>query len=189
MGEDRNRFSYLLLVVYFSRYMEVIKLSSTTTNSVVTAMKPTFARYGIPNIAISDNIPQYSSQEFQEFAKAHNFKHITSSPYHPHGNGEAKQAVKTVKKLLRDTSNPNPALFTYRLTPLSGYGHSPAKLFMGIQITSTLPISTKSLTPRWPGLQTFRTVDEQFKKKKKKHLIADTVLLSCPLSVMINQYL
>ena len=53
--------SYLLLVDYFSRYIEVIKLSSTTTNSVVAAMKPIFARYGIPDIVILDNGPQYSS--------------------------------------------------------------------------------------------------------------------------------
>ena len=161
--------SYLLLVDYFSRYIEVIKLSSTTTSSIVTAMKPIFARYGIPNIVISDNGPQYSSQEFQEFAKAYDFEHITSSPYHPQGNGEAERAVKTVKNLLRDTSDPNLALLSYRSTPLSWCGHSPAELLMGRQIRSTLPISTKSLTPRWPDLQTFRTVDEQFKQKQKKH--------------------
>jgi len=82
--------SYFLLVDYFSRYIEVIKLSSTPTNSVVAAMKPIFARYGIPDIVISDNGPQYSSQEFKEFAKAYNFEHITSSPYYPQGNGEAE---------------------------------------------------------------------------------------------------
>ena len=57
--------SYLLLVDYFSRYIEVIKLSSTTINSVVAAMKPIFAEHGIPDIVISDNSPQYSSQEFK----------------------------------------------------------------------------------------------------------------------------
>ena len=170
MEEDRNRFVRTQGVVdYFSRYIEVIKLSSTTTNSVVAAMKPIFARYRIPDIVISDNGPQYSSQEFKEFAKAYDFKHITSSPYYPQGNGEAEQAVKTVKSLLKDTSDPNLALLSYRSTPLSWCGHFPAELLMGRQIRSTLPISTKSLTPRWPDLQTFRTVDEQFKQKQKKH--------------------
>ena len=104
---------YLLLVGYFSRYVEVVKLICTTIKSVVAAMKPLFARHGIPDVIISDNGPQYSSQEFQQFAKDYEFKRMTSSPYHPQGNGEAERAVKTFKKLLRDTSDHNLSLLTY----------------------------------------------------------------------------
>ena len=75
--------SYLLLVDYFSRYIEVVKLTCTTTKSVVAAMKPLFARHGIPDVIISDNGPQYSSQEFKQFAEDYEFSHVTSSPYHP----------------------------------------------------------------------------------------------------------
>ena len=39
--------SFLLLVDYFSRYV-VVKLTCTTTKSVVAAMKPLCARHGIP---------------------------------------------------------------------------------------------------------------------------------------------
>ena len=137
--------SYLLLVDYFSRYIEVVKLSSTTTKSVVAAMKPVFARHGIPDMIVSDNGPQYSSQEFQEFAEDYGFQHVTSSPYHPQGNGEAERAVKTVKKLLRDTDDPNLALLSYRSTPLSWCQHSPVELLMGRQIRFTLPISTRTV--------------------------------------------
>ena len=159
----------LLLVDYFLRYIEVVKLSSTMTKSVVAVMKPVFARHGIPDMIVSDNGPQYSSQEFQEFTEDYGFQHVTSSPYHPQGNGEAERAVKTVKKLLRDTNNPNLALLLYRSTPLSWCQHSPAKLLIGRQIRSTLPIPTKSLIPEWPDLQKFRKVDEQFKQKQKKN--------------------
>ena len=55
-----------LLVDYFSKYIvEVVKLTCTTTYSVLAAMKPLFARHGIPDVIISDNGRQYSSQEFQ----------------------------------------------------------------------------------------------------------------------------
>ena len=132
------------LVDYFSRYVEVVKLTCTTTKSVVAAMKPLFARHGIPDVIISDNSPQYS-QEFQQFGKDYELKHMTSSPQ---GYGEAERAVKTVKKLLRDTSDHNLALLTYQSSPSSWCKHSPAQLIMDKQICSTLPISTKSLIPK-----------------------------------------
>ena len=73
-------------------------------------MKPLFARYGIPDVIILDNGPQYSSREFKEFAEEYEFTHVTSSPYHLQGNGEVECVVKTVKKLLRDTGDHNLAL-------------------------------------------------------------------------------
>ena len=92
--------TYLLLIDYYSRYIEIVKLSATTTKNVVSAMKPIFARHGIPDVLVSDNDPQYASQEFKDFATAYDFRHVTSSPYHPQGNGEAERAVKTFKSLL-----------------------------------------------------------------------------------------
>ena len=33
---------------------------------------------------MSDNGPQYSSEEMKDFAEKYNFQHITSSPHYPH---------------------------------------------------------------------------------------------------------
>ena len=71
---------YLLLVDYFSRYPGVIRLTSTTSASVISAMKSVFARHGIPSTIVSDNGPQYDSAEMKTFASLYAFKHITSSP-------------------------------------------------------------------------------------------------------------
>ena len=60
--------TYLLVVDYYSRFPEVIQLKSTTSQSVIDALKAVFARYGIPETLVSDNGPQYSSTEFAEFA-------------------------------------------------------------------------------------------------------------------------
>ena len=90
--------------------------------------------------------------------------------HHPQGNGEAQQAVKTVKKLLKDSNDPNLALLSYRSTPLSWCQHSPAEILMGRQIRVTLPIPTKSLIPKWPDLQMFCIIDEQFKQKQMKNV-------------------
>ena len=39
---------YLLLVDYFSRYIEIVKLTSTTSGTIISVLKTVFLRYGIP---------------------------------------------------------------------------------------------------------------------------------------------
>ena len=75
-----NGTTYLLIVDYFSRYPEVVKLTTTTSSAVIAALKPIFASYGVPETLMSDNGPQYASQEFAKFADLYGFTHITSSP-------------------------------------------------------------------------------------------------------------
>ena len=78
--------NYIVIADYFPRYPEVIQLRTTTTQSVVSALKSIFSRHGIPEMVMSDNGPQFSSQEFAEFATRYHFKHITSSPLYPTSN-------------------------------------------------------------------------------------------------------
>ena len=59
---------YLLVIDYFSRYVELSKLSATTSQDVINQMKSIFARHGIPNEVVSDNGPQFSSKVFHSFA-------------------------------------------------------------------------------------------------------------------------
>ena len=88
--------TYLLVVDYFSRYVEVQTLTSTTSTSVIRALKAIFSRHGIPATLVSDNGPQYSSQEFLAFSHEYNFTHTTSSPHYPQSNGLSERMVRTV---------------------------------------------------------------------------------------------
>ena len=47
--------NYLLVVGYFSRFIEILKMLSTTSASIISALKSTFSRYGISSIFVSDN--------------------------------------------------------------------------------------------------------------------------------------
>ena len=75
-----NGATYLLTVDYFSRYPEVQRLSTLSSQAVIEALKTCFSRYGIPEVVVSDNGPQYSSQEFASFVKDYDITHVTSSP-------------------------------------------------------------------------------------------------------------
>ena len=74
---------YTVIADYYSRYPEVIRLTSTTSVSVIAAMKSVFSRHGIPDTVVSDNGPQYDSKEMKEFASLYGFNHVTTSPYYP----------------------------------------------------------------------------------------------------------
>ena len=93
--------TYLLTVDYYSRFVEVQKLNSTTSSSVITHLKSIFARFGIPAEMVSDNGPQFSSQEMKEFSETYGFRHITTSPHYPLANGLAERMVKPSKVCLR----------------------------------------------------------------------------------------
>ena len=158
--------TYLLLIDYFSRFIEVSYLSDgSKAHDVVMHMQSIFARHGIPQFLILDNGPPFNSFVFAQFAKMYGFKHVTSSPYFPQGNGEAERGVQIVKRLLRST-DPYLALLSYRSTPLKS-GFSPAKLLMGRKIRTTLPMLPKQLDPKWGYLSQFRKADIANKKRQK----------------------
>ena len=164
-----NGATYLLVIDYFSRFVEVVKLKTTTSASIIEVLKPIFARFGIPETLMSDNGPQYSSQEFANFAKTYNFCHITSSPHYPQSNGLAERAVQTVKKLLKESKDPYQAVLSYRSTPLPWCNISPAELLMGRQLHTALPQVDDLLLPKWPYLDEFRRKDVEFKQKQKQN--------------------
>ena len=51
-----------LLVVcdYYSNYIEVEKINAATTQSISKVLKWLFSRYGVPDVVVSDNGPQFS---------------------------------------------------------------------------------------------------------------------------------
>ena len=159
---------YLLLVDYFSHYPEVIRLTFTTSASVIFAMKSVFSRHGIPNTIVSDNGPQYDSTEMKAFAASCQFRHITSSPHYPQSNGLAECMVKTMKGLLQDSPDIFVSLLSYRATPLPWCGLSPGELLMGRRLKTDVPETRDISPPNWPHLRSFADKDKEKKQRQKE---------------------
>ncbi|KAE8284596.1 Retrovirus-related Pol polyprotein from transposon 17.6 Protease [Larimichthys crocea] len=83
-------------------------------------------------------------------------------------NGEAERAVRTVKALLKKSSDPYLALMAYRAAPLAN-GHSPAELLMGRKIQTPVPVIPSQLTPGWTDLDNLRRAERRYKKKQKEN--------------------
>lgn len=159
---------YLIVVDYFSTFIEVNYLVSLASSGTIHALKSLFVRHGILEVVRSDNGPQYDSAKFAKFAKDWEFKHVTSSPLYAQSNGEAERAVQTAKNLLQKESDPAEAFFAYRSTPLQG-GKSPSELLFGRQIRCTLPCVITSLELSWPGIENWKREESERKIKQKQY--------------------
>jgi len=157
--------TYLLIVDYFSKFIEISKLRNETSEEVICHLKSIFARHGIPLQVFSDNGPQHSSTVFSKFSKTYQFVHTTSSPRFRQSNGEAERAVRTIKSLLSKSEDPYTALLAYiRSTPIE-CGYSPAQLLMNRQLRSTVPIAPSQLKPAIPD---YSAMEEKEKKRQER---------------------
>jgi hypothetical protein len=164
---ELNKKHYLLIVDYFSKWPEVISMSSLNSKQVIDLMKSQIARYGIPDELITDNGPQFASAEFARFMEDYEIKHTTTSPRYPQANGQAERMVQTVKNLLTKAKDPYKALLDYRNTPLDT-GKSPAELFLGRKLKSTLPAREELLKPgKGHSKKNHKQMTQRQKKQKE----------------------
>ena len=121
---------FLIVVDAFSKWLEVIPMTSTTTEKTLDALYTLFARYGLPKKLVSDNEPQFIASSFDECMAANGIEHLRSAPYHPATNGEAERFVQTFKNSLKAGQEDKGTLFQklsrflfmYRITPHSTTG-------------------------------------------------------------------
>ena len=109
---ELNGWKYLVVIDYYSGFIEILSLAETKSQAVIQKLKSVFARWGIP-----DNGTQFKSAMFDEYKAEYGFKHSISSPHHPQANGSAESGVRISKRIL-EQEDPFLALMTYRATPV-----------------------------------------------------------------------
>ena len=85
----------------FSKWLEVVKVTSATSGTTIEKLRSIFATHGIPRILVTDNRPQFLSSEFQAFMKNNGIKHIYSAPYYPATYGLAEWSIQTFKEHMK----------------------------------------------------------------------------------------
>lgn len=128
---------WLIVVDAFSKWPEVVPLGKdTSSRKVIQAVRDIMARFGIPETIVTDNGPQFVSEEFEKFCSGNGIRHTTSSAYHPRSNGEAERFVRTFKSGLSSHSGGDlnlslcDFLLTYRITPHATTGVSPSEMML-----------------------------------------------------------
>ena len=144
---------FLIVVDAFSKWLEVIHMTSTTTEKTLDALYTLFARYGLPKKVVSDNGPQFIASSFVECMAANGIEHLRSAPYHPATNGEAERFVQTFNNSLKAGQEDKGTLFQklsrflfmYRITPHSTTGVPPTELFLKRQVRTRFDLCKPSI--------------------------------------------
>ena len=127
----------LVAIDAHSKWIEAVCTPSMSSSCVIDVLRTLFARFGLPEMIVSDNGTCFVSSEFKQFLRKNGVRHTTSAPYQPASNGLAERAVQIInrglKKVTEGTMHTRLArvLFTYRMTPQSTTGQAPAELLLG----------------------------------------------------------
>lgn len=103
----------LSIVDYGSRYPEVLPLASSISTAVREKLIEVFARFGLPSTLVSDNGPQFVSDEMAKFLHRLGISHVKSSPRYPQSNGMVERLHRLVRERLRGLRPTIP--FSHRL--------------------------------------------------------------------------
>lgn len=171
MGPLPSGHNLLVLVDYFSRFIEVIVMKEITAKLTVQAMHETFCRYGIPETLRTDNGPQFVSDALNGFCEEHGIQLLRTTPYWPQANGEVERANRALKKRLQisqETENSDwrwdlrTYLLLYNSTPHSTTGVAPSALMFGRVLRDKLP--SISVAAR-------RDIEEVMDRDREKKLV------------------
>ena len=170
-GPLPDGWSLFAIVDQASRWPHIYTTKATDTTTIVSKLTNLFSIMGKPVQLISDNGPQFRSLEFQNFCREWNVEHRLCTPYHPQSNGEVERLFRTVKKVINtsfalgvDWQIPlEKFLLTYRNTPHSTTGETPANLLLGRQTNDKLPC----LNPTKPLPKSVIETDRSNKEKSK----------------------
>ena len=129
---------FLIIVDAHSKWPEVVQMSTTTAPKTIEVLQVVFSRNGLPEQLVSDNGPQFTSDDFAHFMKANGIKHIRSAPYHPSSNGLAERFVQTFKRAMKAGDQDGQSLSTrlsqfllcYRSSPHATTNVTPSELFL-----------------------------------------------------------
>lgn len=74
--------------------------------------------------------------------------------------------MRTVKRLLKKSSDPYLALMAYRATPLAN-GYSPTELLMGRKIRTLVPVIPSQLNPVCADMIKLKLTEQSYRQKQR----------------------
>jgi len=140
----------------YSKWPEVRCTGNITSAAVIDFLSDLFCRFGTIEELVSDNGPQFISDELQQFLSAHGVRHSKAALYNPQANGEVERFNRVLKEGLKAAladgktfqQGVRQTLASYRSTPQSTTGVSPAKLMYSFEMRTQLSLLSNNTTQK-----------------------------------------
>ena len=160
---------FLLVVThYFSKWVEVEAYASIKDKDVSKFVwKNIVCRFGIPQVIVANNSPQFDSALFKSFCSEFSIKNLYSTPQYPQSNRQVEATNKTLLSALekqlekakgRWVEELPSVLWAYRTTLERPTGNTPFALAYGID----------AVIPTEIGMPTARTAIQGQRKESEE---------------------
>ena len=174
----------MVVVDAYSKFPEVVKMTNTTAQTTITALRDIFSRHGLPEILVSDNGAQFTARDFEQFCSSNGILHRTSAAYKPSTNGQAERVVQILKSAIKQAQLTNKDvsaviakyLLVYRNTPHSTTGEAPSLLLMGQRLRTRLDLLIPSVEKHVETRQYNSMVNRIAKRGLRQFHAGDEVL-------------
>jgi hypothetical protein len=181
-------FMWLLIIDAYTKWLEVVRMKSTTAAATCGKLREVFARYGVPRTLVSDNGPQWISEEFKQFCTSNSITQVLSTPYHPKTNGLAERAVRTFKERMSATKSTTADLHTrlqkfllsYRNTPQASTGRPPSELMFGRRLRTRLDLLKPDVRSRIEAANFRQQCDHDRRAMPRSFAAGDPVWIALP---------
>lgn len=201
---------YILVVIdYYSRYMELEIMSKITAEETIKRLRRIFRIWGPPRTITLDNAKQFVSCELDNYCKLKGIHLNHTSPYWPQANGEVERQNRSLLKRMKIANalyndwkaELNHYLELYNNTPHTVTGKAPSELLQSrrlrtklpcIDDVETIPPSTDFRDQDWEKkMQGKQREDEKRRAKSRRLSIGDTVLMKnlCPTNKLSTNFL
>ena len=144
VGPIQNKY----LVSYIDYYSSFPEATVTRDiGNIIRILMNMFSRHGYPEEMVSDNGPQFVSNEFTKFFSSKGIKHVRASPYYPRSNGRIERFHRYLKTNFQAVVSEGKSwerelpkiLMSYRSIPHPVTGKTPANMLFQREIRTELP--------------------------------------------------
>ncbi|KAG0441316.1 hypothetical protein DMUE_1134, partial [Dictyocoela muelleri] len=99
--KTNHEYFYLITITdIYSRFTKVFLSFDIKANSLIRCFSNYFKKFTIPKKILTDRGRQYISNDFNNFIKKYDIKHLLTSPYNPTANGISERINSTIKNIL-----------------------------------------------------------------------------------------
>ncbi len=164
----RHQQNIVVVIDYYSNFPEVLLTDAHDTRTVVKWLSQLFGRYGNPDVLVSDNGPEFRSNDFGNFCRARGIFHHRTPVYTPQENGLVEVFNRSLKHHVQATCREHKPfdvkigelLARFRAERPSPGRLSPGELFLGRRLRLPFEPSRYQRTPEEESHSTEEEVEE-----------------------------